>query len=380
MASDNSSVKVWLRKFWLQVHKWIGLILAILIIPISLTGSALVWHDWVDEAVNPERKVSAEASQPAAFYAEAARSALDPGETLLSLTYPDGEGAVLASAARETRGAGGGRPVRTQLYLDPTDGHVLDRSASDAGFVRVMHRLHGSLMVPGVGRQIVGWVGVAMLISSLTGLWLWWPFRGGFTKGFRWQRSPITSGNLHHQFGFWIALPLFVLSLTGAWISFPAFFGALSGEGGQRGGPPGGRGAAAGPLAVTQLGPDQALAAARPLATGPLRSIAWPTERDANWTVSFAREGGNAAVKVDDTSSAVTPPEPPRPETTARLMRRIHDGTDTGAVWQIIVFLGGLIPAGLAVTGIIMWLDQRKRRMKAKRNRVNREAEGAAAT
>ena len=30
-----------LRAAWLQVHKWIGLTLAILIIPISLTGSAL---------------------------------------------------------------------------------------------------------------------------------------------------------------------------------------------------------------------------------------------------------------------------------------------------------------------------------------------------
>jgi len=374
MAAESSSTKLWLRRLWLQVHKWIGLLLAILIIPISLTGSALVWHDWVDEAVNPEREVSAEATQPAAFYAEAARGALAANETLLSLTYPDGAGAVLASAARETPGAAGGRPVRTQLYLDPTDGHVLDRAASNAGFVRVMHRLHGSLMVPGVGRQIVGWVGVAMLISSLTGLWLWWPFRGGFTRGFRWQRAPTTSGNLHHQFGFWIALPLFVLSFTGAWISFPAFFGALSGEGGQRGGPPGGRGAGAAPLVETQLGPDLALAAATPLATGPLRSIAWPTERDATWTVSFIREGGTAEVKVDHASGAVTPPESPRPETTARLMRRIHDGTDTGVLWQIVVFLGGLIPVGLAVTGVIMWIDQRKRRMKAKRNRVDREA------
>ena len=380
MARDSSETKARLRKLWFQVHKWIGLVLAILIVPISLTGSALVWHDWVDEAVNPERKVSAEATQPAAFYAQAARAALAPKEALLSLTYPDGQGAVLATAARESRGAAGGRPVRTQLYLDPTDGHVLDRAASNAGFVRVMHRLHGSLMVPGLGRQIVGWVGVAMMLSAFTGLWLWWPFRGGFTRGFRWQRSPTTSGNLHHQFGFWIALPLFALSLTGAWISFPAFFGALSGEqGGQRGGPGGGGGGGATPLLETQLGPDQALAAAAPLASGALRSIAWPTERDASWTIGFAREGGNAEVKVDDASGQATAPEPPRPETTARLMRRIHDGTDTGAVWQIIIFLGGLIPAGLAVTGVIMWLDQRKRRKKAERNRMSREEAAAAA-
>jgi uncharacterized iron-regulated membrane protein len=379
MASESFNTKAYLRNLWLQIHKWIGLLLAILIIPISLTGSALVWHDWVDEAVNPERKVSALPAQPAAFYAQAARDALAPNETLVSLTYPKGEGAVLASAARQAGSAAGGRPVRTQLYLDPTDGRVLDRAASNAGFVRVTLRLHGSLMVPGFGRQIVGWVGVAMLISSLSGLWLWWPFRGGFTKGFRWRRSPTTSGNLHHQFGFWIALPLFVLSFTGAWISFPAFFGALSGEGGPRGGPGGpGRGASAAPLVETQLDPDQVLAAATPFATDALRSIVWPTERDTSWTVSFARQGGDAAVKVDDTSGAVTPPEPSRPETIARLMRRIHDGTDTGVVWQIIVFLGGLIPVGLAVTGVIMWIDQRKRRMKTQRNRMNREEAAVA--
>jgi uncharacterized iron-regulated membrane protein len=219
-----------------------------------------------------------------------------------------------------------------------------------------------------------------MLISSLSGLWLWWPFRGSVRQGFRWRRAPTVSGNLHHQFGFWIALPLFVLSLTGAWISFPAFFGAISGDGGQRGGPggPGGRGASTAPRCETPLSPDQALAAARPLATGALRSIGWPTGREASWTVSFIREGGNAEVKVDDASSQVTPPEPPRPETTMRLMRRIHDGTDTGAIWQIVIFLGGLIPAGLAVTGIIMWLDQRKRRMKTQRNRAKREAAAAA--
>ena len=39
----------------------------------------------------------------------------------------------------------------------------------------------------------------------------------------------------------------------------------------------------------------------------------------------------------------------------AEAMRRIHDGTNMGAVWRIILFVGGLLPAGLAVTGVIMW-------------------------
>ena len=49
------STNMRLRALWLQVHKWIGICLAILIIPISITGAALVWHDWLDEQINPQR-------------------------------------------------------------------------------------------------------------------------------------------------------------------------------------------------------------------------------------------------------------------------------------------------------------------------------------
>ena len=374
----NGATKVRLRRFWFQVHKWIGLLLAVLIIPISLTGSALVWHDWVDEALNPERKVDAPVSQSAGFYADAARRALAPSETLASLTFPEEPGPVIASATRAPA-PGAGRPVRIQLFLHPEDGRVLDRARSDAGFVRVMHVLHGSLMIPGVGRQIVGWVGVAMLISSLSGLWLWWPFKGGFAKGLRWKRMPATSANLHHQGGFWIALPLAVLSLTGAWISFPAFFGALAGD--PAGPSPAERMRRMGavPMVETRLSPDQAQVLAEPVGDGMLRSIGWPTARDGEWTVSFNRDRGSPAeVKVADADGAVTAPEPPKPETTARLMRRIHDGTDMGLVWQIVIFLGGLIPAGLAVTGIMMWLNARKRRAAVTRSLPDGAASAAA--
>ena len=49
-------------------------------------------------------------------------------------------------------------------------------------------------------------------------------------------------------------------------------------------------------------------------------------------------------------------------------MRRIHDGTDMPLVWQIIIFVGGILPAALAVTGIMMWLRMRKRRGKHRRS------------
>lgn len=347
-----------LRVAWFQLHKWIGILLAVLIIPISLTGSALVWHDWLDETLNPERKVEAAPALPPAAYAASAARALGPEERIASITYPDGHGAVLVAAARPPA-PGGGRPVRTQLWLHPETGAVLDRSASNEGAVHIMHVLHGSLMVPGLGRQIVGWIGVAMLISSLTGLWLWWPLRGRWTRGLRWKRQATTSANLHHQTGFWVSVPLAMLSFTGVWISFPAFFASISGAPAPDSPAERIRRMGAQPLQETDRTADQALAAAQAEATGPLLSVTWPTDQAPEWKLSFARSDGPAEVKVADATGTMTPPKPPKPETTARTMRRWHDGTGMGVVWQVLIFIGGILPALLAVTGIMMWLKSR---------------------
>jgi uncharacterized iron-regulated membrane protein len=366
------------RQLWFQVHKWLGLLLAILVIPVSLTGSALVWHDWLDETLNPARYAVASPEpllSPAAYVA-AASAALAPGERISQIRYPEGGGPLVVTAARAPDPAAkpGARPVRTSLWLDPADGRVLDRAATNEGAVRVLHVLHGSLMVPGVGRQIVGWVGVAMLISSLTGLWLWWPLKGRWTRGLRWRRQSTTNANLHHHAGFWIVIPLAMLSFTGAWISFPAFFGPLVGEGG--GNRP--RSAPAQPLEAPAMTAGAAVAAAQAHATGPLVSIGWPTDQAPEWKVAFEREGRPAEVEVADATGAVKPPEPPKPETVARTMRRWHDGTGMGPVWQAVIFIGGIIPALLAVTGIIMWLRTRGWRGEvARRRRGRREAVAA---
>ncbi len=371
-----------LRNLWFQVHKWIGLSLAILIIPICLTGSALVWHDWVDEALNPQRHAVSEGASllsPDA-YAAAAGRALPAGERIASLRFPEGDGPVQAIAARPPV-PGAGRPVRTNVWLDPADARLLDTAASNEGLVRFMHVLHGSLMIPGLGRQIVGWIGVAMLISCLTGLWLWWPLSGSFRRGLRWRRQGSTSANLHHQMGFWILVPLAMLSFTGAWISFPQFFGRFEAQQVRASAPAGNRSRqAAQPIEAPRLSAEAAVQAASPFATGPLVSITWPTDREGEWTVAFAREGGTAEVAVDDATLEVSPPRPPRAETTARLMRRWHDGTGMGLAWQLIIFVGGLIPVALAITGIIMWLRNRGWRARLKKRRqIGREPAPAPA-
>ena len=261
------------------------------------------------------------------------------------------------------------------VYLDPPTAKVLEVASSSAGLMRFLHVLHGSLQVPGVGRSIVGWIGVAMMVSCFTGLWLWWPTVGKWLRGLRWRRHRQTDTNLHYLMGFWIALPLFVLSLTGAWISFPAFFGALTGAGSpQRGGNPD-RGAMmrAKPVAAPAQSVDAIIARAIPIGRGPLRSVAWPTTLSADWTLVFA--GGKSVKVADDSGVAVAVPMRYQQGGVARLMRRVHDGDGMGPVWQVIIFVGGILPAALAVTGIIMWWRARGWKAKlAARQRARQDA------
>lgn len=365
-----------LRKFSFQLHKWLGIILAILVIPISLSGAALVWHDWLDEAVNPQRYPSVGAAAlPPSAYAARAEHLLKSGERISSISFPVESGSVQATLVKAAEG--GGRPSRAWVWMDPRTAEPIERAESGEGLVRVLHVLHGSLMVPGMGRQIVGWVGVAMLISSLTGIWLWWPLTGSFRRGLRWKRRPNLDANLHFQSGFWISLPLAALSFTGVWISFPSVFNQFNGASASalRSSGPGG---AALPLARPRLSPDETVVAARGAASGQLESISWPTGRNAQWTVRFGTKGLPAEVKVQDLDASVSV-EPQRPETLARTMRRIHDGTGMPAVWQIIIFVGGILPALLAVTGILMWLRMRMRKRHGRQRRGRVIQSGALA-
>jgi uncharacterized iron-regulated membrane protein len=350
--------RIGLRRAWFEVHKWIGLVLAILLVPLSLSGAALVWHDALDRALNPQRYTltNSIAGQAPQAYIAATAGVLAPGERITTLMARPAEPVVVSATQTLKRAAGAGRLSRTLIWLDPGSARVLDKADGQAGFVGFVHQLHGSMMLPGFGRLAVGWLGIAMLLSSLTGLWLWWPTVGRWTRGLRWARHGNFDTNLHHLFGFWIALPLFVLSLTGIWIAFPAVFGVPGGH----------KLAAQGSEARMRARPleapvqtlDGVLAAARDQAPGTVTAIVWPTDQKPRWSVTLKPWSGEpVTVAVDDASgdAAIDTGAGEGQGNLARTMRRIHDGTGMGLAWQVIIFLAGLLPAVLAISGVIMW-------------------------
>jgi uncharacterized iron-regulated membrane protein len=357
-----------LRRLWLNIHLWTGLGVAILLVPISLSGALLVWHDHLDALVNPARYTVTEgpALPPSALLAKA-RDALAPGVQLVAVRLPESAGWPVTVSARDERGRESGRrPTVLTVYLDPATGRVLEIVEFRRSLIGVLHRFHENLTIPEYsGRAIVGWSGVAMLLMSLTGIYLWWPRGGGFRRGLHWRRGPTFSLNLHHLIGFWIAVPLAVVSATGIYLGFPQHGRDLLG--------------AVVPITPQQRGrfnapllrdPRLDVDRVRDIAAGVmedsrLAAVFLPDQQTATWRVQLrdASAGDMTTVIIDDRTGMARLLVPQFGDRVAQWIRWLHEGSHAGPIWQTVVFVCGILPVVLLVTGLLIWL--RKRRGKA---------------
>jgi uncharacterized iron-regulated membrane protein len=366
-----------LRRFWLDVHLWIGAGLLIALIPLSVTGSLLVWHDPIDRTLYAHRYATSgpSASRPVDDYARAAQAAFGDRARLTQVRLPPEAGDPVVAVGRIPGESGpGGRPRTLNAWIDPPTAKVLDTAEVAREPTMILHRVHGSLMIPEVGRKVVGWLGWAMFVSCATGLWLWWPRHGGFLKGLRWNRGASTLFNLHHLVGFWVCIPLAVLSLTGVYISFPQTSRALFGL--PQPPPRNAPGRFAPPLETTKLTLAQAVATAQAKAPGAsVAEVNVPTKgKEPAWRVGLKAPGQErpTTIQVVDATGQVKAARgggaggPERaagpPDEISPLMRKVHDGADMGIVWQSVIFVAGLAPALLGVSGVVMWLRRRARK------------------
>lgn len=314
-----------MRRLWVQVHLWLGLSFGAVGILIGITGSLLVFDHALDAQLNPQRYALTgdTIALPYATYFANATQALGDRARPVALRAPGEAGMPLMVLARAREGGGNFR-----VYLDPQSGRVLEVARGGSGLIGWAHELHGTLMLRRyAGREIVGTVGVAMLISSLSGLYLWWP-RGRWRGAFGLRPGFALSRNLHYVFGLYGVLALAMLSFTGALISFPeAARGAV------------------GAFAVVSPPPP-------------------PGPRDA-WRVSLPGPDGSRVLFIDPRSGAILP----RPEANTRtaadrflaFIRPLHEGTPLGLPGRIVLCIAGLLPGLLTITGTLLWLRQRRR-------------------
>ena len=221
-----------MRKCWraikaalLQVHSVAGLVLALLLGLIALTGATMSFEDEIGDYLNSGIMQVAPRQAPALMPDELiARltAGQDVGKVSAVTLASDPSVAVHVRFARDEQGA-----RASSLYVDPYDARVLWGLRGEEFFATV-RKLHRWLLISGDakgwGRQITGVAALGLIVMLVSGLVLRWPRRSGSVK--MWLKPNLgLSGrglhrSLHAVIGTWVLPVYLVMTLTGLWYSF----------------------------------------------------------------------------------------------------------------------------------------------------------------
>jgi uncharacterized iron-regulated membrane protein len=273
-----------------------------------------------------------------------------------------------------------GPPERSvEITLDPATARVLGRREEGAHLTAIVYELHHALLlrdalgIPDSGMYAVGIMGLCLMASALTGLYLWWPRRGQLGQALRigWRRGGKRRNfDAHRAGGFWSSLVLLTLAFSGVFLVFPDWVRglvALAARTEPR--PPAPR---SGPRSgATPVSPDGAAAIAR--ARIPGGTVTWldvPGGETGAYRVWLRRPGdvrrayGDVNVWIDRWSGAVLHVRDRRTLPTGEAFLHwqfpLHSGEAFGRPGRLLVCAAGLTPLLLLATGTLIWWRKRR--------------------
>ena len=188
--------RIWLRKAIFQVHLWTGLLLALYLFVIALSGSILVFKDELIRWQLPSTLHSGSPSQPEQILQKL--HAANPGITIRGMQLPS---PVLPAYLLDGKDAQG-RPTR--WIADPVTGEIFTAPRT---WIDWTLDLHYYLLLPhSWGMQANGAGAIGLLLLAVTGILLWWPgtklWRRALGVSLRAGRRRINY-DLHSSIGFW---------------------------------------------------------------------------------------------------------------------------------------------------------------------------------
>ena len=383
-APPSSATAPWPRITWQsaksvirQIHLWLGIALCIPMILIGLTGSALLLQREILWLSVPSVSAAGEV-RPWSEVIAAAEATMTVKANWLELPREATRPAAVQFVVSN-------RPQRTfEVLIDPKTLKVLgtEELVRRGPVMLVFTNIHEFLMMPtGIGLRSVGWTAVAMTVMAIGGLILWWPRKG------RWLSSMMVKRgakglrlhlDLHHAIGFWGLLLFLLLAVSGIYLAFPQTVSGISRFTFTRGAtdvpelPPGFP--ATWPtdvnaaIAVAQQAvPDaHAVAMKLPGSNDDVMMVQMETNGLAPSippiTVTF--DSRDHKVLIDD------PRHYPSSDRFLNLLYALHFALGTGPLWTFLVFLSGLLPLFLTITGVTIWWKKRQARRRMASLRV----------
>ncbi|MFC3197811.1 PepSY-associated TM helix domain-containing protein [Parapedobacter deserti] len=411
------------RKFFNDLHLWLGLASGIVVIVVCLSGTIYTYNTELREmAAKHLHKVEVPVAGQRL-----------PADSLTAVVAQSSGGRVTAVAIPADLGRSFEYTVRTEgdksrfgttYYVNPYTGELLGTSKEETrvgkfmGYMFSLHRwllldkveqpIFGELPNRQLGSYITGAATILFTLGVITGLIIWFPrklrtWRQGlkikWTGG--WKRL---NHDLHNTLAFYSLIFLFLMGVTGPQWSFPWYREGLQKTlGTYREAPAGSRGGSAGSAqqssgrdgaessgrqagnraekaAVTLLPIAQYLAAADEAL--PYRGdyrIMFPAEGDSILSITKNRVGFFAPaagdqLKIDAATASVKDitifRDKPFNERIAGSIKALHIGNLYGQFTKLLYFLACLIATSLPITGTLIWLNKMKKKPSSRKRKI----------
>ncbi len=213
---------VWLRKATFQLHLWSGIGIGLYVLLVSVTGSVLVYRNELYRAATADPIIVIE--QGARLTDEQLREVATrayPGYTVLTLSRAKNPDQAV-SISLEGRG-----DRKNRLFNPYTGADLGDSVPLGIWLVSKLLELHDDLLAGPTGRSVNGVGALLIVVIAVTGIVVWWP-------GIRtWRRSLTVHRNaggkrfiwsLHSMLGFWSLAFILLFGISGAYLGNPERF------------------------------------------------------------------------------------------------------------------------------------------------------------
>jgi uncharacterized iron-regulated membrane protein len=365
------------RRLWLQIHRWVGLSMGIVLVVVGLTGSFLAFYPEIDRQLNPDWLTSQPVGQPLRMQQVLDSAQAEMPERFLHSVFPakydtDVHHVWFTPSAQD-------QSAMWEVLVDPYTGQALGtRTAvptmefTQRNLVNTIYTLHFQLFMGDVGATLVGFSGLFLLISCLSGVVLWWPLNRTFKKGL--LIKPGSQGirlhyDIHRISGMYSVVLLAVLAATGIYLTFPNYLKPVIGLTSSLQQEPNFDFLPTSHLPT--INADQALQLADAFAPGNRVKCLWlPGASGAAWRVSMVGErgvgwsGGPVEMWLHPEGGTVLSgkkyEQGSAGDSLVAWQLPLHSGRAFGTMGRVLIFIAGLIPLIMGITGTAIWMRKRK--------------------
>jgi len=237
-----------MRALVVWVHRWVGLVMALLLIIEGLTGSLLAYRADLTRWLAPELQVSAPGADAKRldFPALAERAEQLVGPRAAVAYYFNSDDGPVTLRLRALTDPESGKPYpldRPTIVLDPWTGRDLAPPVGEGvwrAFARkvmpFVYDLHTTLTLGATGSTILGIVALCWTLDCLWSFYLTLPPGGGrlsrwWTTAWtvRWRASAVRLNfDIHRAGGLWFWALLFIFAWSSVYLALPSAYDAVT--------------------------------------------------------------------------------------------------------------------------------------------------------